>query len=90
MKPFALAVRLAANMTAGHILLAVVIGFVPSVYRAYGVGAGFGVGVVSVISSVGILLLELFVATLQAYLFTFLSALFISQMLIHHHDEDTY
>ncbi|HEX4797294.1 MAG TPA: F0F1 ATP synthase subunit A [Humisphaera sp.] len=87
-KPFALAVRLAANMTAGHILLAVIIGFVPSVYRAYGAGAGFGVGVVSVISSVGILLLELFVATLQAYLFTFLSALFISQMLIHHHDDE--
>jgi hypothetical protein len=32
--------------------------------------------------------LELFVATLQAYLFTFLSALFISQMLIHHHDDE--
>ncbi len=86
-KPFALAVRLAANMTAGHILLAVLISFGPTAINAAGFGIGAGVTIVSVISSVAILVLELFVACLQAYLFTFLASLFISQLITHHHDE---
>ena len=85
-KPFALAVRLAANMTAGHILLAVLIGFVPTAFAA-SAALGAGIGIVSVVSAVAIMALELFVATLQAYLFTFLASLFISQMITHHHDE---
>jgi F-type H+-transporting ATPase subunit a len=85
-KPFALAVRLAANMTAGHILVAVIIGFVPSAFTLSS-AAGWGIGLISVIAGVAIMLLELFVAFLQAYLFTFLSALFISQ-LISHGDHD--
>jgi F-type H+-transporting ATPase subunit a len=85
-KPFALSVRLAANMTAGHILLAVVIGFVPA---AWGVSnlIGGGVTLISVVSAVAIMVLELFVATLQAYLFVFLTSLFISQMISHGHDD---
>ncbi|HRK32527.1 MAG TPA: F0F1 ATP synthase subunit A [Tepidisphaeraceae bacterium] len=86
-KPFALAVRLAANMTAGHILLAVIIGFVPAAFVGLGTAGGWAVGVVSVISAVAINCLELFVAFLQAYLFTFLTALFISQMITHEHDD---
>lgn len=85
-KPFALAVRLAANMTAGHILIAVLIGFVPATWANFGAGAGFGVGVISVVASVAIMVLELFVALLQAYLFTFLTALFVSQVISHHDD----
>lgn len=85
-KPFALAVRLAANMTAGHILLAVLIGFVPTAFEL-SAGLKVGISVVSIVSAVAVMLLELFVATLQAYLFTFLSALFISQMITHHHDD---
>lgn len=86
-KPFALAVRLAANMTAGHILLAVIIGFVPAAFAALGTAGGFAIGAVSVVSAVAINCLELFVAFLQAYLFTFLTALFISQMVTHEHDD---
>lgn len=86
-KPFALAVRLAANMTAGHILLAVIIGFVPAAFAGLGTGGGWAVGIISVISAVAINCLELFVAFLQAYLFTFLTALFISQMITHEHDD---
>ncbi len=91
-KPFALAVRLAANMTAGHTLPAAIIGFVPAAFAALGAGGGFVIGVISVVAAVAIMCLELFVAFLQAYLFTFLSALFISQMVVHeghdeHHDE---
>ena len=88
-KPFSLAVRLAANMTAGHILLAVIISFVAMATAALGVGGGVAVGVVSVISAVAIMVLELFVALLQAYLFTFLTTLFIGQMASHHdHPEE--
>jgi F-type H+-transporting ATPase subunit a len=85
-KPFALAIRLAANMTAGHILLAVIIGFVPMAFAGLGAGGGVAIGIVSVISAVAINCLELFVAFLQAYLFTFLTALFISQMVVHEHE----
>ena len=84
-KPFALAVRLAANMTAGHILLGVVIGFVPAAWASSHL-LGTGIGLISIISGVMLMVLELFVASLQAYLFTFLTALFISQMIVHHHD----
>jgi F-type H+-transporting ATPase subunit a len=83
-KPFALAVRLAANMTAGHILLGVVLGFVAMGTVALGTIGTVGIGIPAVIAAVCLMCLELFVAVLQAYLFTFLTALFISQMVIHH------
>ncbi|MBC7784577.1 MAG: F0F1 ATP synthase subunit A [Burkholderiales bacterium] len=87
-KPFALAVRLAANMTAGHLLLAVLGSFVFMAWSAMGAAGGLTVGVVSVVASTAIMMLELFVALLQAYLFAFLTALFISQMIVHHHDDE--
>jgi len=87
-KPFSLAVRLAANMTAGHILLAVVIGFVAMATSGIGMTGGFLVGIPSVLGAVGIMVLELFVAVLQAYLFTFLTTLFIGQMAAHHGHDD--
>ncbi len=87
-KPFALAVRLAANMTAGHLLLAVLGMFVVMAWTAMGAAGGIAVGIVSVVASVAIMMLELFVAALQAYLFVFLTALFISQMIVHHHDDE--
>ena len=70
-KVFALAVRLFANMIAGHILLAVLLSFI----MAAGVkstGLGLGVGVLVVAGSVAINFLELFVAFLQAFTLTFL------------------
>ena len=87
-KPFSLAVRLAANMTAGHILLAVIISFVAMATAAMGAIGGGAVGVVSVVAAVGIMILELFVAVLQAYLFVFLTTLFIGQMITHHDEHE--
>ena len=55
-----------------------------------GTGGMLGVGLVSVLAGVALTCLELFVAFLQAYLFTFLTTLFISQMVTHHdhgHDD---
>ncbi|WP_435010578.1 F0F1 ATP synthase subunit A [Tundrisphaera lichenicola] len=70
---FVLAVRLFANMLAGHIVLAVILGFILAVTGAM----QYVVTPASIAGVVALSLLELFVAFLQAYIFTFLSALFI-------------
>jgi len=85
-KVFALAVRLFANMIAGHILLAVLLSFILAA-GAKSTGLGLGIGSVVVLGSVAINLLELFVAFLQAFIFTFLTALFIGMSVVLHHDE---
>jgi F-type H+-transporting ATPase subunit a len=76
-----LGVRLLANMVAGHLVLLAVMGLAVA---AAGSGTWGLTAVVSVIASALFSCLELFVAFLQAYVFTFLSALFIG-MAIHHH-----
>jgi len=78
-KSVALAIRLFANMIAGHILLAVLLFFITF---AQGYLSGFALASVSVVGSVAITLLELFVAFLQAYIFTFLATIFIG-MAVH-------
>ncbi len=83
-KPVALALRLFANMTAGHILLATLFMFTGMAWSA-GVGVWAPVTVVSVISAIAIYFLELFVAFLQAFVFMFLTTVFISQL--SHHGE---
>jgi F-type H+-transporting ATPase subunit a len=80
-KPFALLVRLFANMLAGHMVLF----FLLSLIFVWTVGAA----ILSVPMAAAIYVLELFVAILQAYIFTLLSALFIGQSVAlghHHHD----
>lgn len=83
---FALAIRLFANMIAGHILLAVLLSFILSAGAA-SAAMGLGVAVPVVLGSVAITMLELFVAFLQAFIFTFLTALFIGQSVVFHHDD---
>lgn len=85
-KPAALAIRLFANMVAGHTLMAVLLGFGASAMTA-GMGiAGWGsVTLVSGFFAIAISFLELFVAFLQAFIFMFLTAVFIS--LLSHHEE---
>lgn len=85
-KIFALTVRLFANMIAGHILLAVLLSFI-MMAGAQSAGLGFGVAVPVVLGSVAINLLELFVAFLQAFIFTFLTTLFIGTSVVFHHDD---
>lgn len=69
-KPFALAIRLFANILAGHAVLATLIGLI-LFSRSYFVGG------ITVVACAAFSLLELFVAFLQAYIFTFLTAMFI-------------
>ncbi|WP_165064302.1 F0F1 ATP synthase subunit A [Paludisphaera rhizosphaerae] len=79
-KHLVLAVRLFANMFAGHVVLAVILGFIVA---AQG-WLFYLVAPASVAGVVALSLLELFVAFLQAYVFTFLSAIFIGSA-VHSH-----
>lgn len=83
-KPVALALRLFANMTAGHILLATLLGFV-AIGLNKSIALGAVVSVISIAGAVAIMILELFVAFLQAFIFMFLTSVFIS--LMDHHDD---
>ena len=80
-KHFVLAVRLLANMFAGHLVLAVLLAFIAVTAESV---LFWGVMPASVLGSVALMLLELFVAFLQAYIFTFLAALFIGSA-VHPH-----
>jgi F-type H+-transporting ATPase subunit a len=90
-KPVALALRLFANMTAGHILVAVLFMFavqglgVLTQWTAGGVLLGTAISGASVVAAIAIYFLEIFVAFLQAFVFMFLTTVFISQL--SHHDE---
>ena len=86
-KPFALTMRLAANMTAGHIAILAVLSFVFIFNDLYqSAAAGIGVGLVlSVPLAVGISGLEIIVVLIQAYVFTLLSAVFIGMAINVHH-----
>ncbi len=76
-RPFSLGLRLFVAMTAGHVLLKVLAGFVINSTNA---GAGFGVlvGIPSFALMVGISALELLVAGIQAYVFALLTSLYIN------------
>ena len=75
-KPFALMIRLFANMMAGH---AVMLSFTCVIFLGWSMGVGFGLGLntFSIIMLLFMNLLELLVAFVQAYVFTMLSAVFI-------------
>ena len=76
-----LAVRLLANMFGGHLVLGMIIGFIPALAASW---IWYGVTPLAVFGGTAISALELFVAFLQAYIFAFLGALFIG-MNIHQH-----
>jgi F-type H+-transporting ATPase subunit a len=86
-RPFALTMRLAANMTGGHIAILTILSFVFIFTQIFGKAiAGYGVGLaVSVPLAVGISLLEIIVVLVQAYVFTLLSAVFIGMAIHAHH-----
>jgi F-type H+-transporting ATPase subunit a len=71
-KPISLAVRLFANMSGGHALFITIIGFAATTSSGL-------VPVFSVFGGVMILLFELFVSFIQAYIFAFLSALLVAE-----------
>ncbi len=86
-KPSALAIRLFANMLAGHTLLATIFMFTAMALKGGGWGLAAPIGIVSAAFALAISFLELFVAFLQAFVFMFLTAVFIG-MMSHHGDHD--
>ena len=83
-KPFALAIRLFANMTAGHIVVLALIGLFFG-FVGTSLTPGSIVGVAPLLMAVAIMMLELFVAFLQAFIFALLASVFIGQIRESHH-----
>jgi F-type H+-transporting ATPase subunit a len=86
-RPFALTMRLAANMTGGHIALLAILSFVFIFAELFGNAiAGIGVGIaISLPLAVGISALEIIVVLVQAYVFTLLTAVFVGMAIHVHH-----
>ena len=76
-KPFALMVRLFANILAGHLVIMVLMALIFIIGGMYGAGMGGVMSVVSIFMTIFMTALELLVAYIQAYVFTMLSSIFI-------------
>ena len=86
-KPFALTMRLAANMTGGHIAILAILSFAFLFTEEFSsAAAGIGVGLaVSIPLATGIMALEIIVVLVQAYVFALLTAVFIGMAINVHH-----
>ncbi len=87
-KPFALTVRLFANMTAGHIVLLTLVGLIFFCAKLWGPAGGYGASVVAVGFSVFVYFIETLVCFLQAYIFTMLTAVFTGLAIGDHKSEN--
>jgi F-type H+-transporting ATPase subunit a len=83
-KPFVLMIRLFANITGGHIII---LGFVSLIYifAEMSTGLAYGVSLISVAFNIFMTFIELLVAFLQAFIFTFLSSLYFGMAIEEHH-----
>lgn len=86
-KPFALMIRLFANMMAGHIIIICLISLI-FIFSGISAGVGIGFSPVSIAFAVFIYLIEVMVAFIQAFIFTNLTAVFIGQSLEGEHHSD--
>ena len=85
-KPFALTMRLAANMTGGHIALLALLSLMAIFGEMFhSTIAGVGVAFVSIPISVAISALEIIVVLVQAYVFTLLTSVFVGMAINVHH-----
>ena len=80
-KPFSLMVRLFANVTAGHIIILSLIALI-FIFKSLVIGP------ISVAFGIFMLVIELLVAFIQAFVFTLLSAIYFGLALVEHHDDD--
>ncbi len=85
-KPFALTMRLAANMTGGHIALLALLSLMAIFGEMFhSTIAGVGVAIVAIHISVAISALEIIVVLVQAYVFTLLTSVFVGMAINVHH-----
>ncbi len=88
-KCIVLAMRLFGTMMAGHLVIAAFVGLIFTAAEVSS-GLGYGVGISVTLGGIVLTLLELFICFLQAFIFTFLTVLFISLTASHHdHEHDT-
>ncbi len=83
-KPFVLMLRLFANIVAGHMIILVFVSMI-FIFGSMNIWAGYGTSVVSTLFSAALLLLEILVAFLQAYVFTLLSAIYFGMAKVEDH-----
>jgi F-type H+-transporting ATPase subunit a len=88
-KCIVLAMRLFGTMMAGHLVIAAFVLLIITAGR-YSVSLGYGVEIAVIIGGMVLTLLELFICFLQAFIFTFLTVLFISTGVAHHGDHDSH
>ena len=85
-KPFALTMRLAANMTGGHIAILALLSLMAIIGEMFASAIiGIGVGFISVPMAAAIYGLEIIVVLVQAYVFTLLTAVFVGMAINVHH-----
>jgi F-type H+-transporting ATPase subunit a len=77
-RPFSMAVRLFANMLAGHALLGILFSFVVGIYVFAQPWQAIMPTIGSLFFLIGIFLFEVLIALIQAYIFTILSVIFVS------------
>jgi len=89
-KPFALIIRLFANMVAGHIIIICLISLI-FIFANLNIAVGWGVSPVSIAFTIFIYFIEVLVAFIQAFIFAMLTAVFIGQARegAHHHEDGT-
>jgi F-type H+-transporting ATPase subunit a len=87
-KPFALAVRLFANMLSGKIMIICILGLIFIFAEYFNPAFGLGSSVLVVPLTVALYVLKAFVGVLQAYIFTLLSAVFIGMAADEHEHEE--
>lgn len=86
-KPFALMIRLFANMMAGHIIIICLVSLI-FIFSGINKGVGIGFSPVSIAFAIFIYLIEVLVAFIQAFIFTNLTAVFIGQAFEGEHHEE--
>jgi F-type H+-transporting ATPase subunit a len=84
-RPLTLAIRLLANMMAGHVLLTIFFLFSADFFK---LDITLPLGIVTAIVAAGLIVFELLVITIQAYIFTMLTAFYISEALHGHGESD--
>jgi F-type H+-transporting ATPase subunit a len=89
-KPVALALRLFANIFAGHTIIICVISLIFIFAEKFGTGLGWGTSLISIAFTVFMFFLELLVAAIQAFIFTNLAAIFIGSAIEEHHHDDAH
>lgn len=87
-KPFALCIRLFANMASGKVLIYSIIGLIFVFSNLFGSAIAYGTSWLWVLFALFIYIIKVVVAFLQAYIFTMLSSLFIGMAVAEHHHEE--